>query len=208
VRGPRNIVCVAVLAAHVVAVGSAWAAPTPSAPTEAYRVQPGDTLWSLARRHGTTPERLAVLNGISTEGILSIGQRLKVPAPGLAVEPRQTAPLARGAAPSRGARWASTIVAVSSRLLGVRYRWGGMTPDGFDCSGFLNYVLGRTGVDLPRTTYAMFEAGTPVARDDLQVGDILFFETVQPPPDWRNCRCFPSWETSQAPAESPARRIP
>lgn len=191
--GKGVLIGVMALAVTFAAVGPTQAAQATTGSAEIYRVQPGDTLWSVARRHGTTPEHLAALNGIATEGILSIGQRLKVPgltggprattpASGLPVEPRATIPLARGTGPSRGARWASTIVAVSNRLLGVRYRWGGMTPDGFDCSGFLNYVFGRTGVDLPRITYAMFEAGTPVARDDLQVGDIVFFETVQPGP--------------------------
>jgi cell wall-associated NlpC family hydrolase len=57
-----------------------------------------------------------------------------------------------------------------------------MSPAGFDCSGFLGYVFQHAGVSLPRTTYAMFETGTPVARDRLQVGDIVFFETVAPGP--------------------------
>ncbi len=169
----------------------------PKPATEIYQVQAGDTLWSLARRHGTKPDRLAALNGISVDATLRIGQPLQVPAPAApepsesaaAPEPTESAAPSESAAlrpraalPSRGAKWASTIVSLSTRYLGVRYRWGGATPAGFDCSGFMNYVFERTGVDLPRTTYAMFETGVEVPRDQLQAGDIVFFQTVQPGP--------------------------
>lgn len=165
--------------------------------TASYHVRAGDTLWSLARRHGTTPERLAGMNGISTEATLRIGRPLKVPGPidtmvGLAPlapsraadSPAVTSALRTRIAtlPSRGAAWASTIVTLSSRLLGVRYRWGGTSPSGFDCSGFMYYVFQRTGVAVPRTTYDMFESGTPVPRDQLQAGDFVFFQTLRPGP--------------------------
>jgi cell wall-associated NlpC family hydrolase len=172
----------------ILSIGRRLKVPTaPKPATEIYQVQAGDTLWSLARRHGTKPDRLAALNGISVDATLRIGQPLKVPAPA-APEPSESAaesaaPRPRLAAlPSRGAQWASTIVSLSTRYLGVRYVWGGATPAGFDCSGFMNYVFERTGVDLPRTTYAMFETGVEVLRDQLQAGDIVFFQTVQPGP--------------------------
>jgi len=44
-----------------------------------YVVQPGDTLWSIARRHGTDPYNIAYYNGLQVDGVLSIGMRLKVP---------------------------------------------------------------------------------------------------------------------------------
>jgi cell wall-associated NlpC family hydrolase len=167
------------------------AAPGLAAPRRApglatYRVRAGDTLYAIARRHGTKPEHLAVLNGIALNDTLRIGQSLKVPgAPAASVSSAadRVAPRPRLAAqPSRGERWAATVVALSTRYVGVRYRWGGTTPAGFDCSGFMNYVFERTGVTLPRTTYAMFDTGMPVAREQLQTGDIVFFETVAPGP--------------------------
>lgn len=90
--------------------------------------------------------------------------------------------LPRSAIPSRGEKWASAVQRVGLRVLGVRYRWGGVTPRGFDCSGFIYYVMNSVGVNLPRTTYAMFATGRPVARTDLQVGDVVFFQTVSPGP--------------------------
>ena len=77
-RGVGVIVGVLVLVVLFAIVTPAQAAPSQSASLDVYLVRAGDTLWSVARRHGTTPERLGALNGISTEAILSIGQRLKV----------------------------------------------------------------------------------------------------------------------------------
>lgn len=66
-------------------------------------------------------------------------------------------------------------------LLGVRYRWGGRTPDsGFDCSGFVGHVF-RTGLglELPRSARAMSQSGEPVEKHDLQPGDLVFFNTMR-----------------------------
>lgn len=195
-RGTRASIWIIMVLVALAAAAPAGAASAQRSPTEkfkAYHVRPGDTLWDIARRHGTTAERLAALNGISTEAILSIGQALRVPAGAAAARPARSragteppmtpAMRARLAAiPSRGEEWASTLMVISRRLIGIRYRWGGTTPAGFDCSGFLYYVFGRMGVELPRTTYSMFTTGAPVPRDELQVGDIVFFQTLRPGP--------------------------
>jgi cell wall-associated NlpC family hydrolase len=73
-------------------------------------------------------------------------------------------------------------VALAVRFLGVRYRWGGTTPQGFDCSGFLAFVFGQMGRVLPRTTYEMYGAGAAVGPADLAAGDLVFFETAGPGP--------------------------
>jgi len=151
-------------------------APPPA--VEIYHIQQGDTLWSVARRYGTKPDRIAAMNSIPVDGILKIGQELKVPAS--AVAPAAAARARLASLPSRGEHWASSIVALSTRHVGARYRWGGTTPAGFDCSGFLYYVFGQMGVTLPRTTYAMYDAGAPVPEDELQAGDLVFFQTIGP----------------------------
>ena len=67
--------------------------------------------------------------------------------------------------------------------VGVPYRYGGSSPEsGFDCSGFVHYVYSRgSGVILPRTTDALSAMGAPVAADQLEPGDLLFFDTLRKP---------------------------
>jgi cell wall-associated NlpC family hydrolase len=67
------------------------------------------------------------------------------------------------------------VVGVAMRYLGVPYRWGGASPSGFDCSGFVMYVYAQVGVSLPHSSYAQYGAGVPVSRDQLQPGDLVFF---------------------------------
>lgn len=67
----------------------------------------------------------------------------------------------------------SQIVQTANAYLGVPYVWGGTTPSGFDCSGFVRYVFLNKGIELPRTSTEMHAEGTEVK--DLQVGDLVFF---------------------------------
>ena len=60
--------------------------------------------------------------------------------------------------------------------IGVPYVFGGTTPKGFDCSGFIRYVLGKVGIDLPRTSSDQYKTGKSVSKADLQPGDLVFFE--------------------------------
>ena len=66
-------------------------------------------------------------------------------------------------------------------LLGVRYRWGGTRPEtGFDCSGFVAHVFREgIGLDLPRSARAMSRSGEPVGKNELQPGDLVFFNTIR-----------------------------
>jgi cell wall-associated NlpC family hydrolase len=69
------------------------------------------------------------------------------------------------------------VIKTATSLLDAPYRYGGTTPAGFDCSGFLFYVY-RTaaGVDLPRETQGMIQVGRPVEIADLQPADIVYFK--------------------------------
>ena len=67
------------------------------------------------------------------------------------------------------------VVGVAMGYLGTPYRYGGADPSGFDCSGFVAYVYGQMGVSLPHYSGAQYSAGVAVSRDDLQPGDLVFF---------------------------------
>ena len=68
------------------------------------------------------------------------------------------------------------VVGIAMQYLGVPYVWGGATPSGFDCSGFVMYVYAQVGVSLPHYTGAQWGMGVPVAYSDLEPGDLVFFD--------------------------------
>lgn len=68
-----------------------------------------------------------------------------------------------------------SIIALGKTLLGTPYRWGGTTPTGFDCSGFINYIFGSFGFSLVRTSYSLAELGETVSLAEIQPGDLMFF---------------------------------
>jgi len=67
------------------------------------------------------------------------------------------------------------------QLIGVRYRWGGNTPQsGLDCSGFVRYVFNDTfGFLLPRKSAQMSKVGLEIGKDELRPGDLVFFNTMR-----------------------------
>ena len=68
------------------------------------------------------------------------------------------------------------VVGIAMRYLGIPYVYGGASPSGFDCSGFVMYVFGQMGVSLPHYTVAQYAMGTPVSQSQLQAGDLVFFD--------------------------------
>lgn len=79
--------------------------------------------------------------------------------------------------PSRGGAPFSTdnVVIYAYNFIGTKYVYGGTTPAGFDCSGFVKYVYAHFGINLPRTSGDQFSNGTYVSKDDLIPGDLVFF---------------------------------
>lgn len=70
---------------------------------------------------------------------------------------------------------ARRVVPRGERYVGVPYVWGGETPKGFDCSGFVQYIYRAEGVELPRTSRQMAGSGFGVSRNEMAVGDLMLF---------------------------------
>jgi cell wall-associated NlpC family hydrolase len=67
------------------------------------------------------------------------------------------------------------VVGIAMQYLGTPYVYGGASPSGFDCSGFVMYVFAQIGVSLPHNAAAQYGYGMPVSHDQLQAGDLVFF---------------------------------
>jgi cell wall-associated NlpC family hydrolase len=84
----------------------------------------------------------------------------------------QSSPPASVAPPSQY----SGVVGIAMQYLGVPYVWAGSSPSGFDCSGLVMFVFAQVGVSLPHNAAAQYNYGVPVARDQLEPGDLVFFD--------------------------------
>jgi len=69
----------------------------------------------------------------------------------------------------------SDVVSIAMEYLGCPYVWGGESPSGFDCSGFVMYVYKKVGVRLPHSSRLQYGCGQPVSRSELRPGDLVFF---------------------------------
>jgi len=74
----------------------------------------------------------------------------------------------------------SKVVALAKEFLGLAYFWGGTTPYGFDCSGFVQTIYKMNGIHVLRDANQQYEMGVAVARDEWQTGDLVFWSTYRP----------------------------
>ncbi|WP_054967601.1 C40 family peptidase [Alicyclobacillus ferrooxydans] len=121
--------------------------------TITYHVQSGDTLWGISQLSGISLQRLETVNSTVNPNALSIGEPILIPT----VK-------------------AAAVIATAKHYLGkVHYVYGGTTPAGFDCSGFVQYMFAKDGVTLPRTVKQMALTGGLVSKNNLKTGDLIFF---------------------------------
>lgn len=76
---------------------------------------------------------------------------------------------------SETALMANDMIAYAKKFIGTRYRRGGKSPKGFDCSGFTSYVFSQFGYSLGASSSDQFNQGEKISRDEISKGDLLFF---------------------------------
>ena len=179
----------------IVVPGVSRAPSSPAvAPHTTYTVQQGDSLSQIADSFGVSLDKIVGANSLNDPANLQPGQQLIIPGVGHLVTPSRPAPapapvaapapaprprpvvVQSAPAPARSsgnAGW--NVVAMASRYLGTPYVWGGTSPGGFDCSGFVWYAYQRAGVPIPRDMWGQLQSGTRVSRSNLRPGDIVFF---------------------------------
>jgi len=159
-----------------------------------YLVKSGDTLSELSVRMGVSLEEIRQLNHLQSHR-LQIGQKLFFKNPVSSLEDVEEmgdgdqeveVPTANGGEEPRASesleKWTNSeernlFVRVAKTFLGVPYRWGGATMRGIDCSAFVKKVYEIFGVALPRTAREQSCVGRPIGKDELEEGDLVFFQT-------------------------------
>ena len=126
----------------------------------------------LLRRQAEARLAAQRLSRSRTPGLVGVSASAPSPPPTDTGGTATDAPVPSGAPPSRHGH----VVPILMRYLGTPYKWGGASPSsGFDCSGLVLYVYAQVGVSLPHNAAMQYGYGSPVDRDDLQPGDIVFF---------------------------------
>lgn len=77
---------------------------------------------------------------------------------------------------------ANATISEAKNHIGTPYKFGGTTPAGFDCSGYIQYVHKKAGYKLPRTAADMYSKGTSVEQSEMVPGDLIFFTTYKKGP--------------------------
>ncbi|MGM0777885.1 MAG: LysM peptidoglycan-binding domain-containing protein [Bacillota bacterium] len=155
---------------------SASAPPASSAPSgnSVYVIKSGDTLSGIAAKHKTTVKQLKALNNLNSDLILA-GQKLKVAAVQNSSDSSEKVQTETEVKEENAA--SASVLAEAQKHVGVPYHWGGQTPSGFDCSGFIYYVLKQTGSKMVRYSSEGYYSRSFYV-DKPQPGDLVFFENT------------------------------
>ncbi len=128
-----------------------------------YIIQVGDNLWSIAQKFGTTVANIRALNGLTGDALYA-GETLKVS--GTPNNPNVS---------RAGDRVGTRVVTKAAEYLGTPYRYGGSDSGGFDCSGFTSFIFKHFQISLNRTAAGQYSNGVAVSKENLDIGDLVFF---------------------------------
>ncbi|MCY7990539.1 LysM peptidoglycan-binding domain-containing protein [Bacillus haynesii] len=166
---------------------SSSSAKASQASSATHKVVKGDSLWKISRTYGMTVNELKSMNGLKTD-LIRIGQVLKVKGTKSVKAASTTKPSAssgtsktsKAPAQTSSALNTSKLVSDAKALIGTPYKWGGTSTSGFDCSGFVWYILNKQTNVARTNTVGYWNSMKSVSSP--AVGDFVFFTTYQPGP--------------------------
>ncbi|MGN7175579.1 LysM peptidoglycan-binding domain-containing protein [Cytobacillus sp. SAFR-174] len=143
-------------------------AAAPSGGSGNYTVVKGDTLSLIASRNNISVQQIKEWNKLSSDMIF-IGQKLTIGQKPATEKPAEEV--------IKESSSAAAVLAEAQKYIGVPYKWAGTAPDGFDCSGFIYYVLNKSGSKLGRySTDGYYSRSYYISQP--QPGDLVFFENT------------------------------
>lgn len=150
--------------------------------TSTYTVKAGDSLGLIASRTGISMSELKRINGL-TSNLIHPNQTLKLKGKAQPVYASKTTTVSNKVSSTKTTTATSNagggILNLAMKQQGVPYVWGGSTPNGFDCSGFIYYVFKNNGYNIGRTSVAAYRAqAQSVSASSLRAGDIVFFQNT------------------------------
>ncbi|MCY8787988.1 LysM peptidoglycan-binding domain-containing protein [Bacillus inaquosorum] len=153
-----------------------------SSSTSTYKVKSGDSLSKIASKYGTTVSKLKSLNGLKSD-LIYAGQVLKVKGTSSSTGSKNVSSSTSSSSSSKTSSTSlnvSKLISDAKALVGTPYKWGGTTTSGFDCSGFIWYVLNKQ-TSVGRTSTAGYWSSMKSIANP-SVGDFVFFTTYKSGP--------------------------
>jgi peptidoglycan DL-endopeptidase LytE len=143
----------------IVSSGGTTTTPAPTG-SSTYTVQSGDTLSHIAVRYDVSVSSIKSWNGLSSDTIY-VGQKLSI----------------NGTSGGVTQASSSNVVDIAKKYVGTPYAWGGTSPSGFDCSGFIYYVFNQAGQSIARTNTEGYYSKSSFVSSP-KPGDLVFFENT------------------------------
>lgn len=162
-----------------------------------YKVKKGDSLWSIAKKNSLRvadikklnnlksrklkPGQVLVLGKEPVETLAETGMPLVIRAETASKYAEQLKEIS-SSAESDYSETKDFLISIAQNTLGIPYKFGASSFKATDCSGYVKMVFNLIGMDLPRSAREQFKVGQSVEREDLSIGDLVFFKTYAPFP--------------------------